>query len=126
MPSGHLPPAEDRHKSSRRLESWTGAPPMSTQPNSDEPKPTVEPLLAGPETQRSWSARYGAIHRLARLTEFPSGIAAPRKVRVYRRVHHYVLQWWDPAAKRTLSDRVDGDLLSALIRARQIDERLIE
>ncbi|MFM7149716.1 MAG: hypothetical protein ACKO23_07730 [Gemmataceae bacterium] len=48
----------------------------------------------------------------------------PRKVRLYRRQEHYVLQWWDPAAKGNLSDRVDGDLLSALMRARQIEERL--
>jgi len=34
------------------------------------------------------------------------------------------LQWWDPAAKGNLSDRVDGDLVAAIARARQIEERL--
>jgi hypothetical protein len=35
-----------------------------------------------------------------------------------------VLQWWDPAAKATLSDRVNGDLVAAISRAREIDNRL--
>ena len=47
------------------------------------------------------------------------------KVRVYTRRDHYVLQWWDPAAKATLSDRVNGDLVSAITRAREIDDRLL-
>ena len=37
---------------------------------------------------------------------------------------HFVLQWWDKAAKRNLSERIDGDLVAAITRARQIDERL--
>jgi integrase len=45
-------------------------------------------------------------------------------VRIYSRSSHYVLQWWDPAAKGNLSDRVDGDLVAAIARARQIEERL--
>jgi hypothetical protein len=72
----------------------------------------------------SWSERYGARHRLVRVTDLPPGITGPIKVRLYRRRDHFVLQWWDPAAKRTLSDRVDGDLVAALVRARQIEERL--
>jgi hypothetical protein len=73
---------------------------------------------------QSWSARYGERHRLHRITEFGPGIAGPEKVRLYRRRHHYVLQWWDPAAKANLLDRVDGDLVAALSRARAIEERL--
>ena len=46
----------------------------------------------------SWSERYGYRHRLSRVTEFPFGVAAPRKVRLYYRLDHFVLQWWDPAA----------------------------
>ena len=45
-------------------------------------------------------------------------------MRIYYRRDHYVLQWWDKAAKRTLCERVDGDLVEAIGRARQIDERL--
>jgi hypothetical protein len=45
-------------------------------------------------------------------------------VRIYRRTAHYVLQWWDREAKCNLSDRVDGDLVAAVMRARQIEERL--
>jgi integrase len=35
-----------------------------------------------------------------------------------------VLQWWEPSARGNLSDRVDGDLVAAIARARQIEERL--
>lgn len=73
----------------------------------------------------SWSQRYGRRHQLHRITAFPAGIEPPQKVRIYRRVEHYVLQAWDPAQRRTISVRVDGDLLAALMRARQIDERLL-
>ncbi len=89
---------------------------MSAPPTSvDSPAPT--PHL-------SWSQRYGQKHHLYRVTNFPSGIQGPRKVRLYRRQQHYVLQWWDPAARKNLSDRVDGDLVSAIVRARQIEEKL--
>ena len=50
--------------------------------------------------------------------------SGPKKVRIYRRASHFVLQWWDKAEKRNLCERIDGDLLAALMRARQIDERL--
>jgi hypothetical protein len=72
----------------------------------------------------SWSARYGEKHRLCRVTTFPPDIIPPEKVRLYLRNRHYVLQWWDPTAKRNLSDRVDGDLVSAITRARQLEERI--
>ena len=55
---------------------------------------------------------------------FPEGIVPPSRVRIYRRRDSFVLQWWDPAAKRTLSDRINGDLVAAISRSRQIDERL--
>jgi hypothetical protein len=58
------------------------------------------------------------------LHAFPAGLTPPRKVRVYRRREHFLLQWWEPAAKKNLTERVDGDLLAALSRARQLDERL--
>jgi integrase len=80
--------------------------------------------LPSPTTPLSWSKRYGAKHRLVRILDFPQGIAGPKKVRIYRRQDHYVLQWWDPAAKGNLSDRVEGDLVAAIAKARQIEERL--
>ena len=74
--------------------------------------------LLGPG--KSWSERYGARHRFQRIKDFPHGIAAPKKVRLYHRLDHYVLQWWDPAARKNVADRVDGDLVSAIARARLI------
>ena len=75
-------------------------------------------------TARSWSAAYGDRHRLQRITVFPFGVTPPSKVRLYWRCDHYVLQWWDPGVKRTLSDRIDGDLVTALTRIREIETRL--
>lgn len=72
----------------------------------------------------SWSSRYGEKHRLRWVTDFPAGIEPPRKVRIYQRAAHFILQWWDKAAKRNLCERIEGDLVSAIFRARQIDERL--
>ncbi|MCC7087078.1 MAG: hypothetical protein IT427_18920 [Pirellulales bacterium] len=71
-----------------------------------------------------WSTNYAERHRLRRFTDFPSGIAPPRKVRIYQRQNHFMLQWWDRQAKRTLSQRIEGDLLTALARARELDDRL--
>ena len=68
--------------------------------------------------------RYGARHRWTRLDTFPPGMTPPRKVRVYHRADHFLLNWWDPGQGKNLSERVDGDLLAALVRARQIDDRL--
>lgn len=82
-----------------------------------------EPDTSAPQGP-SWSERYGERHRWKRFQSFPSGITQPKKVRVYERPGHYLLNWWDPAAKRSLSERVDGDLLAALSRARQIDDRV--
>lgn len=71
-----------------------------------------------------WTQRYGERHRMTRIHEFPTGIIAPSRVRIYERADHFVLQWWNPAEKRTLNERVDGDLVEAIARARKIDERL--
>ena len=72
----------------------------------------------------TWSARYGECHRLQRVVDFPRGVTLPQRVRLYSRRDHFVLQWWDPAAKKNLSERVDGDLIDAMARARKLDERL--
>jgi hypothetical protein len=36
-----------------------------------------------------------------------------------------VLQWWDPAEKCTINTRIDGDLVTAIAQAREIDDRLV-
>lgn len=74
--------------------------------------------------RQTWSSRYGERHKLERITDFPRGVLPPKKVRLYSRTDHYVLQWWDPGQRRTLSDRVNGDFLAALTRVRQIEEQL--
>jgi hypothetical protein len=45
-------------------------------------------------------------------------------VRLYWRHEHYLLQWWSPAQGKNVSERITGDLLTALVRARVVDERL--
>jgi integrase len=57
---------------------------------------------------------------------FPAGVTEPKKVRLYARRDHFILQWWDPAAKRTVSCRVSGDLIDALAEARKIETRLLD
>src|SRR4051794_5516428 len=86
--------------------------------------PADTPPRSAPGVTPSWSERYGRRHRLERIKDFPAGIAGPKRVRLYWRHDHYVLQWWDPAARANLSDRVDGDLVAAIARARQLEERL--
>ena len=71
-----------------------------------------------------WVEKYGSRHRPERITSFPTGIDPPEKVRIYQRREYYLLQWWDKTEKKTLSERIDGDLLESLVRAREIDERL--
>lgn len=73
----------------------------------------------------NWVARYGENHRWRRVDHFLPGIIPPQKVRLYQRTDHYLLNWWDPIAGKNLSERVDGDLVTALARARQIDERIL-
>src|SRR5688500_2768887 len=73
---------------------------------------------------QNWSERYGARHRLERISDGPLGIALPKRVRIYRRQEHFVLQWWDPLERATLNQRVDGDLIAAISRARVIDEQI--
>ena len=87
------------------------------------PHPSVPPS-AKPRPS-SWKSRYGDRHRPRRITDFPAGVAAPQKVRIYQRGDHYLLQWWDPAAKHTLTQRVEGDLIDALAGAREIDRRVV-
>lgn len=72
----------------------------------------------------SWNQRYGLEHKLRRFHDFPQGILPPKKVRIYRRRDHFLLQWWDPGEKRTLNVRVEGDLVTAIAQAREIDHRL--
>ena len=93
---------------------------------NDSTSPTTAFDLATPPLeQSSWQTRYGVAHQLRRICTFPAGVAVPRKVRLYARQNHFILQFWDPAAKRTLSIRVAGDLIDALAEARKIETRLI-
>lgn len=72
-----------------------------------------------------WKSLYGVKHSWKRVGVFPAGVAGPKKVRIYERSNHYILQWWDKAAGKNLTERVDGDLVTAITRAREIDERLL-
>lgn len=91
---------------------------------SRSPLASVPVSSASSRAIPSWSERYGKRHRLVRIDQFPAGISAPKKVRIYFRQDHYVLQWWEPREKTNLSHRVDGDLVAAIAQARQFDERL--
>jgi integrase len=72
----------------------------------------------------TWVAKYVETHRLRRIVDFPQGVKAPSRVRIYSRRDNYMLQWWEPAAKASYSERVRGDLIDAIARAREIDARL--
>jgi hypothetical protein len=86
-------------------------------PETPEPvKPMAAPTV--------WQERYGDKHRWRQFVAFPASIAPPRKVRIYQRAGHFLLNSWDPGAKKNLSERGDRDLLMALTRARAIDERV--
>lgn len=99
---------------------FTEAASMSRRPTNS--RATVR---QGKKPKRSdWSRKYGHKHRFERVTDFPRGVAPPGRVRIYRRGGHHLLQWWDPAAGRNLAERIDGDLVAAIARARQIQERL--
>ena len=37
-----------------------------------------------------------------------------------------MLNYWDPGEKKNQSERIAGDLLAALTRAREIDDALVE
>jgi len=79
----------------------------------------------GTAQKPTWNERYGEKHRWRRFQTWLPGIASPVKVRVYERAGHYLLNWWDPAARKNLSERITGDLLTALARARLIDDRIV-
>jgi len=89
----------------------------SNRPNS--PPPAAK-SAAGP----NWATRYGERHRLRRIADLPAEIVLPQRVRLYARRGHYVLQWWDPGGKKNASLRVEGDLIAAITKAREIEERL--
>ncbi|MBL8792397.1 MAG: hypothetical protein JNM56_00685 [Planctomycetia bacterium] len=95
---------------------------MSRRPNHSQVAAGGDKTAAAKRS--AWSRKYGRKHRFDRVTAFPRGVAVPRRVRIYRRSGHHLLQWWDPAAGRNLAERIDGDLVAAIARARQIEERL--
>ena len=61
---------------------------------------------------------------MRRVGTFPAGVDPPRRVRVYRRRAHWVLQWWEPPLRMNVAERVDGDLVATVYRAREVDRRL--
>lgn len=75
------------------------------------------------KTKNLWN-KYREKHKWIRVNDFPVGIAPPEKVRIYQQNDFYRLQFWDPSDKKNLTERVDGDLVAAISRAREIDERL--
>lgn len=83
----------------------------------------MSPDTQNPKTS-NWNKKYSAKHAPIRITAFPKGVAPPNKVRIYQRAGHFLLQWWDPAASKTINDRVDGDLIDTMARAREIDAKL--
>lgn len=96
---------------------------MSRPPKSSRnPSPTQGPQ---PSLSQSWADRYGEKYRFRRVTDFPAGVQAPRRVRIYFRNDGLLLQWWDPGLKRNAAESIDGDLVSAIIRARQVEDRLV-
>lgn len=74
--------------------------------------------------ESNWQARYASKYRPIRIRAFPEGIVPPKRVRIYRRNTYYLLQWWDPSQRKTLVHRLDGDLLDAIMNAREIESRL--
>jgi len=78
-----------------------------------------------PASESAWRQRYSERHKLERITQFPRGVRAPKRVRIYARREHFLLQWWEPREKRTFSERVDDDLIAAIFKAREIDDRLV-
>lgn len=84
---------------------------------------TASPPQGG--TLSQWSKKYGAKHAWQRIKCFPSGVAPPTRVRVYRRHNYFLLQWWQSTQKKNVSERVEGDLVTAIVRAREIEEQLL-
>ena len=76
------------------------------------------------DSESVWRGRYGAKHRPIRVTGLP-GVTLPQKVRIYARDQHFLLQWWEPTCKKTISQRIDGDVLEAIVRGREIESRLV-
>jgi hypothetical protein len=79
-----------------------------------------------PPGQSAWSRRYGQRHRFIRVQSFPPGIAAPAKVRIYRRGDGWMLQWWEPSQRKNVAQRVRGDIITVISRAREIDQQLLD
>ncbi len=88
------------------------------------PTPVAISDVSTSAVQISWSERYGSAHELRRVVEFPSGMRPPKRLRIYARGEHFIVQWWDPQEKKNLNERVNGDLVDAISRAREIEARL--
>lgn len=75
-------------------------------------------------TKEAGWKRYKARHAFQRVIDFPKGITCPGKIRIYQRSGHYLLQWWSSRDRKNVSQRVDGDLVTAISKAREIEAAL--
>jgi integrase len=100
---------------------------FGTPPRPTERAIILRPAVGSPVPDESdWKRRYAQRHRMRRVCQWPAGIQPPRKVRVYWRHDHWLLQWWEPNQRKNVAERVDGDLIDAVGKSREIDRRLIE
>src|SRR3954451_1499323 len=84
------------------------------------------PATTPPPASSSWVTKYGDRHRMRRVAAWPTGIDPPRKVRIYVRGGAFLLQWWEPGQRKNVAERVEGDLVAAIPRAREIDRQLLD
>lgn len=61
---------------------------------------------------------------MQRITQFPSGVTPPERVRIYLRNGRHLLQWWEPSQRKNVAEAINGDLIEAVVRARQVEARL--
>ena len=125
------------HRVDRQVNEHAAEPRKQLQHSWQRPRRRMRPTLAvsGASTrmavyipphvtQAVWRTRYSQSHRPMRVATFPPCVTPPKKVRIYHRRDHYLLHFWDPAHRKTLYDRVNGDLIDAIAKARQIEQRL--
>src|SRR5689334_10832572 len=61
--------------------------------------PHADPAPTADQTISIWCQRYSKAHKLQRI---PPNVTRVKRVRIYSRAKHYLLQFWDPSVKKTL------------------------